>query len=132
MGTRLTAIPAPLIKLAIARRDGLDYFVLGGIYLPPGSSNGAARLYRVNADLSVASLTPAGMGASGKDDSLALHILPNGTLRVVISEADVSQSGATSTPTIYDLPNIFPVLFATVDATARQQIADLRQKLHQV
>lgn len=132
MGTRLTAIPAPFIKLQIASRDGLDYFVLGGIYLPPGSSNGAARLFRVNADLSVVALTPTGMGASGKDDSVALHILPNGTLRVVISEADASQSGSTSTPTIYDLPNIFPALPATVDATARAQIADLRQKLRQV
>jgi hypothetical protein len=112
MGIRLAGIPAPFIKPALASRDNLDWFVLGGIYIPPGSTSGVARLFRVNADLTVTDLAPLGFGTVGKDDSLVLKILPNGALRVILCEAGVnpdgtSAGGVTTSPTVYDFPGVF-------------------------
>jgi hypothetical protein len=117
MGIRLTGIPAPFIKPALASRDNLDWFVLGGIHIPPGSTSGVARLFRVNADLTVVDLAPRGLGTAGKDDSLVLKILPNGVLRVILCEAGVtttgaSDSGSTTLPAVYDFPGIFPAYAA--------------------
>lgn len=135
MGTRLTGIPAPLYKLTGVHRDGLDWFVLGGIYLPPGSTNGQARIFRVASNLGVTDLAPQGIGTAGKDDSLIFAILPNGTLRVTISEASVtaagtSDSGSTAMPTVYDIPGVFPVYApggGTVDSVARAAIEAMKK-----
>jgi hypothetical protein len=137
MGIRLTGIPAPFIKPALATRDNLDWFVLGGIHIPPGSSNGAARLFRVNAELTVVDLAPLGIGTAGKDDSMTLKVLPNGVLRVILCEAGVtltgaSDSGSTTLPAVYDFPGVFPA-YATsggaVDSVARAAIEGLKKYL---
>lgn len=125
-GQRLN-IPGPLIRLVHASRDDLDWLILGGIHAPTGQ----AKLYKVLANGTWTAL-PA-FGTAGKDDSLILKILPNGTLRAILSEALVktdgtSDSGSTVLPTIYDFPGVFPAYVAgsgTVDAVARQQIASL-------
>lgn len=146
MSMRLTTIPAPFIKLVSIARDSADIYVLGGIHIPPGSTNGVGRLYKIDANLAVTTISD-GFGTAGKDDSLTLKILVNGTLRVTLSEAAVkadgtSEGGGSSVPTVYDFPNVFPSYqppATAVDMTARanaqmalDKIAALIMKLRQV
>ena len=136
MGTRLTSIPQPFIKLAAASRDGLEWFVLGGIYAPAGAQP-SVRLYKINGNLSVEPIGGA-FGTVGKDDSVALHVLPSGTLRVVVSEAAVdasgiSASGTTSEPTVYDFPGIFPIYTTpatgTIDSVTRSLLKTIAKTI---
>lgn len=128
--TRLTWVPAPLIKVVTASRIDLSQFLLGGIYLPP-SGDSRARVWRVNADLTPASEL-AIPNSGGKDDSVALEILANGDVLITISEALAGQGGGTSQPEVHRVAGVFGAYVAgsgTIDTVARQQIAQLRTHL---
>jgi hypothetical protein len=135
MGTRLTTIPTPFIKIVEASRPDSDTYVLGGIHIPAGTTNGIAMLFKVSGALGVLPIPLSGTG--GKDDSVALKVLPNGTLRVTISEAAVkpdgsSDSGSTTGPAVYDIPGVFPPFTGgpgTIDNLVRTCLRAVRQAL---
>lgn len=130
--TRLTFIPAQFIKVATAYRLDLGQFVIGGVHLAPGATAGVVRVWKVNlADLSNAGEIPF-PNSVGKDDSVALEILHDGSLLITISEAVPGGSGTTAQPDVTRIANVFPpyqVSTGTIDAVARQQIAQVRSHL---
>lgn len=117
---RLTFIPAQTIKIEMATRPDLTQFVVGGIYIAPGMSVGRVRLWKVNADLSDGGEIPFETD-SGKDDSVALAILPTGDLLVTVGEASPGGGGATTQPAVYLKTDIFPAVPGCVDYPARWQ-----------
>lgn len=126
---RLSFIPAQTIKVAMATRADLSQFVVGGIHVV--SSIGRVRLWKVNADL-----TNAGEitfpNEAGKDDSVSLAILPDGSVLVGISEALPGGTGATSGINVQRIAGVFPAAPApsgTVDTFARQQLAGHESRL---
>ena len=108
MGARLNWIPAQFIKVATAYRLDLPQFLIGGIYLAPGSTAGVVRLWKVNIqDMSNAGEIPFSNDA-GKDDSVALEILADGAVLITIAEAVPGGGGATSQPEVYRINAVFP------------------------
>lgn len=128
MGTRLTFIPPAAIKVATAYRLDLTQFLVGIVWLAPGSTNGIVRLWKVN----LSNLSNAGeisfVKDAGKDDSIALEILADGSVLVTVSEATPDGGGATSQPEVYRIPAVFPayvVSSGTTDQALRAALAAL-------
>lgn len=128
--TRLTFIPPQFVKVATAHRLDLGQFVVGGVHIVDGV--GRVRIWKVNlADLSSGGEIPF-PNAAGKDDSVALEILTDGSLLITISEAVVGGSGTTAQPDVTRILNVFPPYqqsTGVVDTVARQQIAQVRSHL---
>lgn len=123
--TRLTFIPPQAIKVATASRVDLSQFLVAAVWIAPGTSEGRVRLWKVNlADFSNAGEIPF-PNAAGKDDSVALEILADGSVLVTISEAVPGGGGATAQPDTQRILGVFPPFAGggAVDAWARQQIA---------
>lgn len=130
---RLSFIPAQMIKVASATRPDLAQFLVGGVHIAPGSSIGRARLWKVN----IATLTDGGEvtfpNEAGKDDSVALEILPGGDVLVSISAAIPGGAGATAGIEVYRITGVFPaqpVPSSTVDTQARAGVAALLTRLN--
>lgn len=118
--TRLTFIPPQFIKVATAYRLDLSQFIVGGIHIPPGSSNGVARMWKVNlTDFSDGGEIPF-ENAIPKDDSIAIEILSSGDVLVTRSEAAPGGGGATSQPVVTRIPGVFGP-YQAVDQPARWQ-----------
>lgn len=131
---RLSFIPAQTIKVASASRADLAQFIVGGVYIAPGTSAGRVRLWKVN----LPALTDGGevlfANEAGKDDSVALEILYNGDVLVSISEALPGGAGATAGISVTRIAGVFPAAPApssgTVDTTARAGVASLLARLN--
>lgn len=106
---RLSFIPAQFISVATAARRDLPQFVIGGVYIAPGTSEGRVRLWKVNlSDFSNAGEIPFASGA-GKDNTVDLEILDDGSLVVTISEASgAGAPGSSSQPNAQRLSGVFP------------------------
>lgn len=132
--TRLPFIPAQTIKVSTASRADLAQFVIGGVYIAPGTSAGRVRVWKVN----IATLTDGGEiifpNEAGKDDSVALEILTTGDLLISISEALPGGAGATAGLAVYRVLGVFPAQAApgssTTDTLARAQIAALSTQVN--
>jgi hypothetical protein len=106
--TRLSFIPAQFISVATASRRDLSQFLLGGIYIAPGTSEGRVRLWKINSDFSNGGEISITTGA-GKDNTVALEILDNGDVLVTISEASGALApGSSSQPDCQRLHAVFP------------------------
>jgi hypothetical protein len=131
--TRLTFIPAQFIKAATAYRHDLAQFVVGGVWLAPGSTNGVVRAWKVNLpSMTNAGEIPIPNNAAAKDDSVAFEILDSGALLVTLIEAAPGGGGATSQPDAQLIPGVFPALApggVGVDTWARQEIVKHESRL---
>lgn len=104
--TRLTFIPAPFVKVAIATRDDLTQYVVAGI--DTSSGDGRVRVWKVNSNFTNAGEIPFSGGA-GKDDSVDVAIDRDGSILVMVSEAaGAGASGSTSQPDITRISGHFP------------------------
>lgn len=105
--TQLSWIPAQFIKLDQDQRADLSQYVICGIHLPPGASEGRARAWKVNADGSNAGeITIPNQG--GKDDTVTCQVLADGSVRFVVSEAAApGASGSTAVPFAYTVLGVF-------------------------
>jgi hypothetical protein len=131
---RLSFIPAQTVKVASATRADLAQFLVGGVHIV--DSVGRVRLWKVNlSDFSNAGEVPF-PNEAGKDDSVALEILPNGDVLISVSEAVPGGAGATAGISVYRVAGVFPAMPAptggTVDAVARAQIAQHEARLDRI
>lgn len=100
--TRLTFLPAPFVKHAIARRGDLGAYVIAGIH------NEKTRVWKVNADDSDGGELTITAGP-GKDDSVDVWIDDDGSVFVSVSEASgAGASGSTSQPDVQRIGGVFP------------------------
>lgn len=132
--TRLTFIPPQAIKVATASRIDLSQFLVAVVWIAPGTSEGRARLWKVNlVDFSNGGEIPF-TNSAGKDDSVALEILGDGSVLVTISEAVPGGGGATAQPDTQRIMGVFPPYTSggAVDAWARQQIAGHELRLDRI
>lgn len=107
-GVRLTWIPAQFIKAALATRIDLTQCVVSGIYIAPGSSEGVPRAWKVNLpSYSNAGEIPIPLDA-GKADSVSAIITKEGHVVFEVCQALAGQSGTTSQPVMYLVPDVFP------------------------
>lgn len=107
-GVRLTWIPQQFIKPSLAYRIDLAQCVVSGIYLAPGSTEGVPRAWKVNLpSMSNGGEIPIPLDL-GKADGVSAIITREGHVIFEVCQALPGQSGTTSQPVMYLVPDVFP------------------------
>lgn len=106
--SQLAWISPQFIKTGQAQRPDLSQYVVYGIHIAAGSSEGKPRAWVVNADgTNGGEITIPAEG--GKADSVSCEVLPSGGVRFVVSRAQApGASGSTAVPFASVVPGVFP------------------------
>lgn len=100
-----TIIPSTFVRIGSYKHtDADEHALVFGIDMNTGVAIGTA--YKVTKGLVVALVGTT--SALGKDDSITGIVYNDGTVRLIVSEADLNASGSTSAGRVYDFPGAFP------------------------